>query len=225
MRRALTEQDHAEVSAAIASAEAGTSGEIVTLVAPCSDPYRDVAALYSAAAMLVVPAMLALLPQSLVDWASGLVLGWNPEWERGALMLAILLLQLLAFGLVRAILLHRPLLVALTPGGVKARRVRSRAVAHFRAACEGRTAGRTGILIYLSLLERRAEIVADRAIASKVSGDLWGEAMAAMVDEVSAGRVGRGMALAVEKVGAVLAEHLPRSATDTNELPDRLIEL
>lgn len=225
MRGALTDQDHEEVSAAIAAAEAGTSGEIVTLVAPCSDPYRDVAALYAAAAMLLVPVTLALLPQGWVDSASGLVLGWNPEWERGLLMLAILLMQLLAFGLVRTILLHRPLLVALTPGGTKARRVRARAVAHFRAACEGRTAGRTGILIYLSLLERRAEIVADQAIASKVHGDVWGEAMAAMVDEVRAGRVGHGMALAVEKVGAVLAAHLPREAGDTNELPDRLIEL
>lgn len=225
MRPNLTEQDHEEVSAAIAAAEAGTSGEIVTLVAPCSDSYRDVAALYAAAAMLVVPALLALLPQSCIDWASGLFLGWNPEWERGALMLAILLLQLIAFGVVRAILLYRPLLVAITPGGVKARRVRGRAIAHFRAACEGRTAGRTGILIYLSLLERRAEIVADEAIAAKVSGDVWGEAMAAMVDEVRAGRVGRGMALAVEKVGAVLAAHLPRAADDINELPDRLIEL
>jgi len=225
MRPTLTEQDHAEVSAAIAAAEAGTSGEIVTLVAPCSDPYRDVAALYAAAAMLIVPALLALLPQGCIDWASGLVLGWNPEWERGLLMLAILLLQILAFGLVRAILLHRPLLVALTPGGVKARRVRARAIAHFRAACEGRTAGRTGILIYLSLLERRAEIVADEAIVAKVSGDSWGEAMAVMVDEVRAGRIGRGMALAVDKVGAILAAHLPRAAGDINELPDRLIEL
>ena len=140
-------------------------------------------------------------------------------------MLALLLLQLIAFGLVWLILRHRPLRVALTPRGTRARRVRARAVAHFRAACEGRTAGRTGILIYLSLLERRAEIVADQAIAAKVSGDVWGEAMAAMVDEVRAGRIGHGMALAVERVGRVLAEHLPREATDTNELPDRLIEL
>ncbi|HEY0325427.1 MAG TPA: hypothetical protein VGC46_05545 [Allosphingosinicella sp.] len=225
MRPTLTDQDHAEVSAAIAAAEAGTAGEIVTLVAPCSDPYRDVALLYAAAAMLIVPVKLALLPQGWIDWASGLALGWNPEWERGELMLAILLFQVIAFGLVRAILLHRPLLVALTPRGVKARRVRARAIAHFRAACEGRTAGRTGILIYLSLLERRAEIVADQAIASRVSGDVWGEAMAALVDEVRAGRVGLGMALAVERVGRVLAEHLPRAAADTNELPDRLIEL
>ena len=225
MHNSLSPADHEMVSAAVAVAEAGTDGEIVTLLAPCSDSYRDVALLYSALAMLIVPVKLALLPQAWIDWASGLILGWNPEWERGALMLALLIYQLLAFAIVRLVLLHRPLLAALTPGALKTRRVRARAIAHFRAACEGRTRGRTGILIYLSLLERRAEIVADEAIASKVSGDAWGEAMAAMVDEVRAGRIGRGMALAVEKVGAVLCEHLPRSSGDTNELPDRLIEL
>ena len=39
------------------------------------------------------------------------------------------------------------------------------------------------------------------------------------------GRTGDGMAEAVTQIGAVLAEHFPRSAGDTNELPDRLIEL
>ena len=53
----------------------------------------------------------------------------------------------------------------------------------------------------------------------------WGEAMAALLVEVKAGRPGDGIVAAIEQVGAVLAEHFPRSATDTNEIPDKLIEL
>ncbi|HEY0114086.1 MAG TPA: hypothetical protein VGB54_00045 [Allosphingosinicella sp.] len=225
MRARMSPEDHAQVTAAVAAAEARTDGEIVTIVADCSDPYRDVVLHYAVLAMLAVPVKLALLPQSWIDWASGLVLGWNGEWSRGGLMLAIAIMLALAFLAGRLLFSWRPLLMALTPGATKTRRVRRRAVAHFRAACEGRTHGRTGILIYLSLMERRAEIVADQAINDKVDGAVWGEAMALLVDEVRAGRVGHGMALAVEKVGAVLAQHLPRSHSDTNELPDRLIEL
>jgi putative membrane protein len=221
----MTQADHAEVTAAIAAAEANTDGEIVTIVAPCSDAYRDVALHYAVLAMLAVPVKLALLPQGWIDWASGLVLGWNGEWTRGALMLALAAMLALAFLIVRLVFTHQPLLMALTPGATKSRRVRRRAIAHFRAACEGRTNARTGILIYLSLGERRAEIVADQAINDKVELEVWGEAMAGLVDQVRAGRIGHGMALAVEKVGAVLAQHLPRSAGDTNELNDRLIEL
>jgi putative membrane protein len=225
MRVKMSEADHVEVSAAIAAAEAGTDGEIVTIVAPCSDSYRDVALHYAVLAMLAVPVALALLPQSWIDWISGLLLGWNGEWSRGALMLALAIMLAVAFLIVRLILTRQPLLMAITPGATKSRRVRRRAIAHFRASCEGKTRGRTGILIYLSLGERRAEIVADQAINDKVELEVWGEAMACLVDEVRAGRIGRGMALAVEKVGKVLAEHLPRSQGDTNELPDRLIEL
>jgi putative membrane protein len=219
----VTAQDQARVSAAVAAAEAQTSGEIVTIIARCSDPYRDVALHYAVLAMLAVPVKLALLPQAWLDRVSALLLGWNPEWTRGGAMLALLALLALAFLVGRAVFSWRPLLLALTPGATKSRRVRRRAIAHFRSACEARTRGRTGILIYLSLDERRAEIVADAAIHAKVAPEAWGEAMAALVGQVRAGRVGDGMALAVAQVGALLAQHLPRAADDDNELPDRLI--
>jgi putative membrane protein len=119
----------------------------------------------------------------------------------------------------------RPLRLWLVPGPIKAARVHARALTCFRVGAESRTTGRTGILIYLSMAERRAEIVADAAIAAKVSPDVWGDAMQAMLTEIRQGRVADGMVAAVERVGAVLAEHFPRAADDTNELPDRLIEV
>ena len=105
------------------------------------------------------------------------------------------------------------------------RRVRRRAFDLFRAAAEARTKGRTAVLLYLSLDEHRAELIADAAIHSRVNADVWGEAMAALLTGVKAGRTGDGMADAVALIGRVLAEHFPRSDGDTNELPDRLIEL
>jgi putative membrane protein len=95
----------------------------------------------------------------------------------------------------------------------------------FKVGAERRTHGRTGILIYLSMRERRAQIIADEAIASKVAPETWGEAMAALLAHIKEGRHADGMIAAVEKVGAVLAEHFPRAEDDQNELPDRLIEL
>jgi putative membrane protein len=115
--------------------------------------------------------------------------------------------------------------MAMTPGATRSRRVRRRAVALFRTAAEARTVGRTGVLIYLSLDEHRAEIVADAGISAHVDPDEWGEAMAAMLAEVREGRLGHGIARAVERVGAVLARHLPPTGANPNELPDRLIIL
>jgi putative membrane protein len=49
--------------------------------------------------------------------------------------------------------------------------------------------------------------------------------MHGLVEQVREGRPGDGIVAAIERVGAVLAEHFPRSADDKNEIPDRLIEL
>ena len=221
----MTEEDHALVSAAVAKAEAASDGEIVTIVAPRSDAYHDVGLHYAVLGMLLVPAALAVLPQGAIDWGLGLFLGWNETLARGALMVALFVMLAAIFLLVRFALAWMPLRMALTPASTKNRRVRRRAVELFKASAERRTRGRTGILLYLSLLEHRAEIVADEAIHSKVESDVWGEAMAVLIDHVKKGELGAGMALAVEKIGVVLAQCLPPKADNPNEISDRLIEL
>ena len=221
----MTEADHALVSAAVAKAERESDGEIVTIVAPRSDAYHDVGLHYAVLGILLVPALLAVLPQGVIDWGLGLFLGWNETLARGALMAALFVLLASAFLIVRFALAWMPARMALTPASTKNRRVRRRAVELFKASAERRTRGRTGILLYLSLLEHRAEIVADEAIHSKVEPDVWGEAMAVLIEDVKKGELGAGMALAVEKIGGVLAECLPPKADNPNEISDRLIEL
>ncbi|TFI59402.1 hypothetical protein E2493_04185 [Sphingomonas parva] len=225
MTMPLSEAEHQAVSAAVARAEQASDGEIVTIVAPRSDAYHDVGLHYAVLAMLLVPCALAVLPQAWIDWGLGLVFGWNAAPGRAALMVLLFVLMTVKFLAVRFLLAWMPLRMALTPAITKTRRVRRRAIELFRASAEQRTAGRTGILLYLSQLEHRAEIVADQAIHSRVDADAWGEAMTELIEQVKAGQTGAGMALAVEKIGAVLAEHLPASHENPNEIPDRLIEL
>jgi putative membrane protein len=221
----LSEADHLRVTVAVTSAERASDGEIVTIVAARSDAYHDVGLHYAVLAMLLVPTLGALVPQAWIDWGLTLFFGWNASLSFRLLMVLILLKMVVLFLIVRFALAWMPLRMALTPGATKTRRVRRRAVELFRAGTEKRTKGRTGILLYLSLLERRAEIVADEAIHSKVEADAWGEAMAVLIEEVKAGRTGEGMARAVEQIGAVLAQCLPPTLDNPNELPDRLIEL
>jgi putative membrane protein len=221
----LSEDDFQRVTEAVAKAERESDGEIVTIVARRSDAYHDVALHYAILFMLLVPAIWAVVPQHWIDWWSALLLGWNAEMSRPFVMLILFGKLIAAFLVVRLLLNYRPLRLALTPGNTKSRRVHRRAVELFRASCEMKTRGRTGVLIYLSLEERRAEIVADRAIAEKVEPEVWGEAMAILVDEVKQGRPGQGLTLAVEKVGAVLAPLLPPTLGNPDELPNRVILL
>ena len=221
----FTPEDHKIVTLAVTQAERSSDGEIVTVVTEKSDSYHDVGLHYAVLAMLLVPAVLGALPQTAIDNWTAAFLGWNAEIGRGALMLVLFAMLAAAFLLVRLALAYMPLRMALTPGSTKTRRVRRRAVELFKVGAERRTVGRTGVLLYVSLREHRAEIVADEAIVSKVAPELWGEAMSDLIEEVKAGRPGAGMAKAVERIGAVLTEHFPKSDDNPNELPDRLIEL
>jgi len=221
----LSDADHEKVSAAIAAAEARSSGEIVAVATPISDAYHDVGLHWALVPLFAVLAWAAWRPTALVWWYNFLFGGWQPDPTLSQLLTLLMFFAALKFTVALLILKWMPLRLALTPGATKHRRVRRRAVTVFKAAAERRTAGRTGILIYLSMAERRAEIVADEAILKVTDDHTWGEAMTALIGEVREGRPADGIVAAIERVGQVLAEHFPRSADDTNEIPDELIEL
>ena len=225
MQLLISQADHDRVSAAVQEAEAHTSGEIVTIVARRSDSYHDVGLSWAAAAVFLALALMAAFPAQLRTFLSSLLLDWDHELADWKLLLGLTAILILKFLVVRYLLAIMPLRMLMTPRATKARRVRRRAILLFRTAAEARTRGRTGVLIYLSLDEHRAEIVADRAINDKVAPEAWGDAMAALIDAIRAGQPGEGLAQAVTQVGAVLSTHFPREQDDINELPDRLIEL
>ena len=221
----LSPADRDRVTAAVTRAEALSDGEIVTAVAARSDAYHDVALHWAVLAMLGALALLAWRPALADPLVALFAEPWDPVTPTGALLVSALVVEAVVFLLARALFAVQSIRMALTPGATKSRRVRRRAVEIFRIGAEQRTRASTGVLLYLSLAERRAEIVAEQGIHARVAPEEWGEAMAALVREVRHGRPGEGMAAAVERIGAVLAAHFPRSADDTNELPDRLIEL
>lgn len=220
----LTADDHARVSAAIAAAEEKSDGEIIAIATDRSDAYHDVGLHYAVLVLFLVLAFFAVWPGQLEVWWTRLM-GWTAEPTRRELLTLLLGFALLKFLVVLFLLKWMPLRIALTPGSTKTRRVRRRAIMLFKTGAERRTIGRTGILIYLSMAEHRAEIVGDEAITSVTTPETWGEAMTALLTHVKAGRPGEGIAAAVEIIGDVLAEKFPKSTTDTNEIPDKLIEL
>jgi len=221
----LSPADNARIAAAVTAAESHANAEIVTVVTRTSDSYADVALAWSA---LIAGLALLLLTSfapvylALVDRALG---RWDHVWTPRDILELALLVGTVKFAAMWLILLWRPLRLMLTPRPIKAARVRARAAMAFRLSAQGRTQGATGVLIYLSMAERRAEIIADATIAAKVSPEVWGDAMHAMLDHFRDARVADGMIAGVEAVGNVLTEHFQRDDKPANELPDGPIEL
>jgi len=222
---AISDSDRAAIGAAVTAAEQTTDAEIVAIVADRSDAYHDAALHWIFLGVLLLIAVMAALPRHFVAILDAVYGGWGGGWTTGQLLTALLVLVILVFLILRLATQPGDIRMLLTPQSTKARRVRARAVLLFRAAIEARTASRTGVLLYVSLAEHRAEIVTDDAILARTSPDDWGEAMAALIEGLKDGRTGDGMVAAIGRVGAVLAQHFPYTGTDPNELPDRLIEL
>jgi putative membrane protein len=221
----LSAADRDLVGAAVAAAETGTDGEIVTIITRRSDEYRDSGFVWAVSAMLLAVALAALYPAGL-DWLITLIAGgWGEAPTMAERLVALMAIEALVFGLALIAFRSHAVRIALTPKRIRTGRVRARAIQYFKVGAERRTVARVGVLLYLSLDEHLAEIVADEAIHARVPPERWGDAMAALVDRVRAGQPGAGMAAAVTAIGGIVAEHFPKTGDDINELPDRLIEL
>ncbi len=84
------------------------------------------------------------------------------------------------------------------------------------------TRDRTGVLVFVSLRERRVQILADRGIHEIVGDDFWKAEVARIVKGIRAGCPAEGMVEAIRSIGHKLESHFPRKEDDTNEIPDRL---
>lgn len=203
----LSESDREKVRAAVAKAESGLTAEIVPCVFEQSSPYPET--LWGGAAAGMGAAVAGLL---LVDV-------FHPLW----VPLSRLILWVPAAGLAGAALgrwcapVKRLLIGSARMEAAVARRAKE---VFFDRGISG-TAGRDGVLIYASLLERRVVVLADQAVRAKVPPSAWDEAVAAMTAPAHEGRVADGLCAAVERTAAALrATGFAGKPASGNELGD-----
>jgi putative membrane protein len=201
----ITDADKARIAEAIRQAETKTSGEIFCVIAQHSSDYRLVPLAWAALIALLVPAPLI----------------YFTLWPASV----IYLVQLVAF-VAATIGLGQPgLRFRVVPRRAKHDRAHAEAMRQFFAQGLDRTESRTGVLIFASVAERYAEIVADAGINAKVKPVVWDDAIAALISAIKHGRAGDGFVAAIEQCGVVLAEHFPPGAINRDELPNKLVEL
>lgn len=198
----ISQDDQRRISNAIQSAEAKSAGQIVCVLAQTSSRSTALPVFLASVAALALPWLLVALTSMTVY--------------------RILSLQALLFIAVLLVLCLPRVRVALLP-----RRAR-RAVAH-RVAMEqftrrglGRAKAPPGILIFVSLAERYARIIADDAVASRVRPSEWQTAIDALIAHIRDGRIAEGFIAAIDICGNELTTHFPRGEAHQEPLPDRI---
>lgn len=229
--KSLSPSDLAAIEAAVRAAEVRTTGEIYCVVTEESSHYGETALAWAAGVALLGPAVLLVagvhvtIPDLFSTWSAVEVGAVIEAAVRRALIGAIVVQGLLfvATALIVSIPAVRR---ALTPRSLKRLRVQRRAAEQFTAKNLHMTRERTGLMIYVSLGERMAELIADEGIADHVDAHVWDKAMAALTDGLKRGNVEAGFAAAVGLCGDVLAEKFPPHPGDNpNELPDAVVVL
>jgi putative membrane protein len=159
------------------------------VIAPQSGSYRYVPFLWAGLVALALP-----WPLIGLTW-------WGIE--------RIFLLQLGAYAVTALLLAHEPARLALVPRAVKHAHAHRRAMAQFLAQNLYTSVGHTGVLIFVSVAECYAEIIADAAINAKVAKSDWDAIIADLTGHIGRGQAAEGFVRAIGAVGRHLAHHFP----------------
>ena len=200
----FTDAEQERVRQAVIEAESKTAGEIVPMIVTSSARYTEI---------------------ELLGVITGLLLGmiaegiWSDPWGSPFLNLWPVVGALGGFLLCRIPAVKR----FFTPTSRIAQAVHVTCLAAFTEQGLHCTRGHTGILLLVSLLERRVQVLADRGINEKVAAGTWDEIVKIISAGIKSGQACDAFCKAIERCGDVLATHFPRQADDNDELPNRLI--
>ncbi|MGA8170902.1 MAG: TPM domain-containing protein [Methylocystis sp.] len=196
----ITKEDYRRVAEAIQAAEQKTGVEIVCVLARRSSDYSYVPALWASFVALATPWPLILFTHL-------------PVREIFATQIAVFIAAALLFQLT-------PLHSLLTPRRIKRARAHRAALEQFFTRGVGRTSDRRGVLIFASLAERYARIIADVGVAEKIKDEEWRAALDPLREDLRAGRVADGYIAAIAETTRLLDGRFPPGGKD--ELPDKL---
>ena len=218
----LGDEDFKTIKNAVAEAEAKTTGEIAVAVAPESARYCFwglLAADFFSALVLV-----CMLPFSDKILALYRRLYWQnePSW----ILPLFFIISCLAAVVIAFYIANIPVVDRLViPPSVRRTCVTNRAFRYFTESGVYDTAEHSGILIFVSFMERQVRIVADSGISKHISQDMWNLIADELAENLRKGQAAAAFTTAIEKCGELLAEYFPPHEENPNELPDGLVIL
>ncbi|ALA61009.1 TPM domain-containing protein [Nitrospira moscoviensis] len=210
----FTDHERARIHEAVRRAEQRTTGEIVPMIVPSSARYREAGYRMGLILGWLTLALLLTIEMYWLPW------GWHAG-NAGWLLLGVIA----AYGLGEWLGRFPVVIRLVTSRERMAYKVQLRAQQAFYQHGLQHTKGRTGILILVSLLEHRVQVLADKGINDCVPAGTWDEVVHGIIEGIKQGRPTDAICDAIARCGELLASRCPAESDDNpNELPDRLIQ-
>ncbi len=208
----LSKQDREKINSAVKEAEKHTSGEIVPMIVSRSYhyPMSD-----------VIGGIAFAFPLSLI--LTYFIGGWL--WIGDFNLWLFLGLIAILFTVFHQIIRHSRGLKRLFISEREIdEEVEEAAITSFFREGLYRTRDETGILILISVFERKVWMLADRGINEKVKEGQWDEIVSMIIEGIKNNNQADAICKAVDEIGRILREHFPIKADDTNELKNLIVE-
>ncbi len=211
----LTKTGQDSVAAAIESAESKTSAEVVVCIASRSGRYDRGEDLIGVAVALLCVA------GSWIAFQGAAEESWGVSFKLG--LLPILGIIAVGFSLGAAAATFFPALSLFFSSRAEMNsNVHDRARIAFQDLGVRGTRAATGVLIYVSLLERTVSVIGDQAITEAIDQKTWDSLRDTVIAGLAEGQPSEGLCKAIEQAGVVLATHMPGAHDDTDELGNHL---
>jgi putative membrane protein len=200
----LSNEEKARVASTVTDAEKKTSGEILVMLVRQSDAYPG--------ARWRLAVCFSFLVALGFYWYDHLL---NPIWY--------LLIQAPALCIGHALAAIQPLLRLVLADVQVNEEVHQRAIEAFHSNQLNSTQDRTGILLFISLLEHRVEILADQGIHMQVKEGTWDKIVHQLLEQIHKGQLADGICHAVQDCGEILSLHFPPKPGGRNQLPNHVL--
>jgi putative membrane protein len=217
-RKLFSESELKRITEATRQAELRTSGEIVTVIASRAGSYAGHVLMVAALVMAVFSVAYLTLLGTVAGWLQHVFWTFDARHALVALVLGQALVFILTYVLFTALPGLKRLIISRRD---QAEKVRRKAESDFFRQHVSSTKGKTGVLIYIALFERRVELLVDAGIAAKVPTAHWQSVVDGIIHGIKRRQFVDVLCAQIARCGEILSKDFPRRARDVNELPDR----
>jgi len=217
LKQILSTNEQKIITDAVSEAEKQTSGEITVAIIRESSDYMAQEFLFAFLGGMITSLIMLLfsnqIEQMLIEKLWGYSSGYLILFYIATQFAVVLILYLLANTpfVDRMIVNHKTMI----------QKVNQRATRHFLESGTHMTKDNTGILIFISLLEKRVELLADHGISNKIDKEKWQNIVDNITEGIKKNQLVDNLVDSIAQCGELLNQHFPANYEKANELDNR----
>ncbi len=217
-KKILNEKDVKNISEAVKKAELNTSGEIATAFINESNDYAKYELFFAFIVGFVYFAIILMFSGKIENAIQNLFWNYNSNYLVMFYGLSIFVVIAIFYFIANISSIDR----LIVPKKVMKEKVKNRAIRYFMESGVYETRDHTGILIFISLLEHRIELIADSGINEKIAQRKWDDIVAHISNGVKGKKLANNLIEAIDECGKLLSKYFPIKEDDENELENEI---